>query len=395
VSKYSVAGGARAAALPGAVRAVIILAVRGQAAPAIFILLCAGVARADPPPLVVFHADADPPPEVAAARAAVASAARDAGAAFVDVTPAAAPPPAAATLLARAVASYDALRYDDGLVALDDALAEAGRSGAAGLTPAELSDLHLYRGLIVLQGGDTSRAWDDLVHSATVDPARILDPLRFPPKVLAAFQRAAREVKAQPRATLVVAAGSGCRTFVDAREVAGAPPDVPFGLHYVRAACAGAAAGAAVLVSQSRTEVPLAPAPPAPPSDESAAALARTRGARAVLVVAATRSSGAPPTVWLRLRDAASGRALGDASVALDPGGSAAADAGAAARRLVDRATGAVALDLSPPARAWYEQPWVWAAAAAAVTAAILLPFTIGTSSPNGFRVAPQVPPWR
>ncbi|HKA91171.1 MAG TPA: hypothetical protein VKE22_26100 [Haliangiales bacterium] len=364
-----------------------------HAARAIGLILAASVGRAEPPPLIVFHSAADPPSEVTAARAAVASAARDAGAAFVDVTPAPAPPPAAATLLARAVESYDALRYNEALETLDGALAEAARSGAAGLSPAELSDLHLYRGLVVLQRGDANRAWDDLVRSALVDPARILDPLRFPPKATAAFQRAAREVRAQPRGTLVVATAPGCRAFVDAREVAGLPPELPLGVHYVRAACPGAEAGAAVLLGGSRLEVPLAPAPPAPPSDESAAALARARGARTVLVVAVTRSGGAPPTVWLRLRDVASGRALADASVALDPGGSAAADARAATIRLVDRATGAVKLDLSPPPRPWYEKPWVWGVAAAAVTAAILLPFAITAGSPTGFRVAPQVPP--
>jgi hypothetical protein len=249
--------------------------------------------------------------------------------------------------------------------------------------------------LVVLQRGDASRAWDDLVHSATVDPARILDPLRFPPKALAAFQRAAREVKGQPRGTLVVASGPGCRAFVDAREVAGLPPELPFGLHYVRAACPGAAAGATVLLSQSRVEVPLVPAAPAPPSDEAAVALAQARGARTVLVVSATRSGGAPPTVWLRLREVPSGRAIGDASVALDPGGSAAADARAATVRLVDKATGAVRLDLSPPSRPWYERPWVWGVAAAAVTAAILLPFAVSSGSPNGFKATLQGPLWR
>lgn len=374
---------------------MIIVAVRAHATRALCLLLAAGIARAEPPPLIVFHAAWDPPSEVVAARAAVAAAARDAGAAFLDVTPAPPPPPAAATLLARAVESYDALRYDEALEKLDAALAEVGRSGAAGLGPAELSDLHLYRGLVVLQRGDTSRAWDDLVHSAMVDPARILDPLRFPPKALAAFQRAAREVKAQPRGTLAVASGPGCRAFVDAREVADLPPELPFGMHYVRVQCPGAAAGATVLLSQSHLEVPLAPAPPAAPSDESAVALAHARGARTVIVVAATRSSGAPPTVWLRLREVPSGRPLADASVALDPGGSAAADARAATVRLVDRATGAVKLDLSPPPRPWYEKPWVWGVAAAAVTAAILLPFAVSPGSPSGFQVSPRVPPWR
>src|SRR5262249_14268030 len=116
--------------------------------------------------------------------APVEDAARKAGAAPIDRSP---PPPAApdaARFIRLGIEAYDALRLEDALAALDHARAAIDRSGAAGVTTAQLADLFLYRSLVRTQQGDAPGAWDELVIAATIDPARVLDPARFPPRVI-------------------------------------------------------------------------------------------------------------------------------------------------------------------------------------------------------------------
>jgi len=80
--------------------------------------------------------------------------ARQAGAAVVDRSPVADAVPDTASLLQRGIEAYDALRLDDAWETLDEARALADRTGAAGLTQAQLADLFLYRGLVKIQQGD-------------------------------------------------------------------------------------------------------------------------------------------------------------------------------------------------------------------------------------------------
>ena len=80
--------------------------------------------------------------------------ARRAGAAVVDRSPLADGVPDTASLLQRGIEAYDALRLDDAWEALDEARALADRTGAAGLTQAQLADLFLYRGLVKIQQND-------------------------------------------------------------------------------------------------------------------------------------------------------------------------------------------------------------------------------------------------
>jgi hypothetical protein len=115
--------------------------------------------------------------------------ARRAGAAIIDRSPAANALPATAATLKRGIEAYDALRFEDAWTTLDEARALADRTGAAGLTQSQLADLFLYRGLVRIQQGELNAYWDELVTSVTIDPVRVLDPARFPPRVSSELTR--------------------------------------------------------------------------------------------------------------------------------------------------------------------------------------------------------------
>src|SRR5215468_6989756 len=266
-------------------------------------------AHAAPPPLVYFHAPPRPPAEAVAAREAVARVAADAGAAFLDGSPVAPPPPVAPAQLARAIELYDGLRLDEAAAVLDAALTEARASGGAGLRPSELSDLFLYRALVFTQRGDADRAWEEMVRGLVVDPTRVLDPARFPPRAVQAFQRAAAQVRALPVGRLAPDAAPACSVTIDGRDAAA--PALPFGEHFVRVECPGELpSGAAVTLAEPRQEVALARvAAPAPP-DEAIVRLAAGRGATSVLIVTVSASAAAAPTARLRLRAVPSGTSL-------------------------------------------------------------------------------------
>ncbi len=371
------------------------------------VLCWTALASAAPPPtsapaaapFVVFHAPAGAGPAVAAARDAISRVAATSGSAFIDLTPAPAPPPSAPTLRARAIEAYDALRLDDAEAALDSALGEARATGAAGLEPSELSDLLLYRALVHTQRSNAARAWDDLVRCLTVDPARLLDPARFPPKTVQSFDRAAAQVRAAAHGKLAVAAPPACHIFIDARDVGGTSPELPFGEHYVRVECPGERpAGAVVVLGEAEQSVGLPRAPFGAPEDGAIVALARERGAAEVVIVNATLSAGGPPTLRLTLRETRTGELESEMSVALPAGGVATEDARLAAERLVGRrwvlaGSEPAAPPVAAPTR-WYEKPWLWAIIGGAVTAAVLLPFAFDQGSASGFTVRPTGGVW-
>ena len=147
--------------------------------------------------------------------APIAEVARRAGAVVIDRSPAADPAPGTAALVKRAIAAYDALRYDDAWAALDEARALVDRTGAAGLAQTELADLFLYRGLIKVQQGELNTSWDELVASVTIDPVRVLDPARFPPRVASELARVHQALADRARAALVVDAPAGCTVQID------------------------------------------------------------------------------------------------------------------------------------------------------------------------------------
>ncbi|MCB9560761.1 MAG: hypothetical protein H6708_10180 [Kofleriaceae bacterium] len=356
---------------------VLLLAARGPA-PA----RAEGDAGVD---LVGFHGPATPGPAATAARDRLAARARAAGLAWLDLSPKPAPASDAAGRLRAGIDAYDELRWNDAHGALDDAAAEAWRTGAAGLTTAELADVFLYRALVDTQLGDATHAWDDLVRAATIAPARTLDPLRFPTRAVEAFDRARTAAAALPRAVLAIDA-PGCASRIDGGEAARL--EVIHGEHAVQVACPGRAPwGARVVVAGDLTVTP-PPDDARPPDDAAWATVAAERGAAAVLA-ATVADDGAGATLVLRVVPAhgAPGRRT---SIALtgDDHDAAAIDA-AVDRVLLAPVTGGPAA-----ATPWWKSRWLWAAAGAAVTAAVIVPLTIGGDRSDGGTVTVRPTGW-
>jgi len=333
------------------------------------LLVWGSVAGADPAPIVVFHA----PNDAADARAALAGVASRNGTALIDLSPAPDPAPRAGQLLTRGIDAYQALKYDAALAHIDEGLAEAARTGANGLSGTDLSDLLLYRALVVTEQGNATAAWDDFVRAAVVDPTRKLDPVRFPPRISETFQRAVDAVQNGKKSEITIEAPTECAARFDGRAV---EPRVPvpaaWGEHYVRVECAGARPyGARVIVSEVSQVVRPSLAAPKAATEADVAALAKRRGAVWALFAAVIASPDAAPTLRLQLLEAATGKRGNSAVVALD------GDVAAAAQRLIDGVVHPTPPIVVTPVdeRHWYQKPWVWGIAGAAVATAALLPF--------------------
>ena len=285
------------------------------------------------------------------------------GAAVVDRSPAVEAAPEAPGMLAAGIAAYDDLRYDDAEAAFDQALAAVDRTGGDGLERDALADLFLYRALTHIQRGEAG-AWDELVDAARVDPTRILDPARFPPRAIEQLARAHAAVAAASRAHLEVQAPEGCTVTVDGADATGGTVIV-MGDHWVRAVCPGRRTwGRRITVDRDPTTIAATPAAIAPPPDDDALIQGRVAGARAVVDVRI--SDG-----FARLRRRAiDGRELGRATVAVTGTEPELAIADALARLLAGTPT-------TPAARRWYRSRWTWAAAGAALAAAVLVPIII------------------
>lgn len=305
--------------------------------------------------------------------------ARRAGAAVIDRSPAANPVPATPATLKRGIEAYDALRYDEAWQTLDEARALADRTGAAGLSQAQLADLFLYRGLVKIQQGEVNAYWDELVTSVTIDPVRVLDPARFPPRVASELERVHQSLADRKRATLAVDAPAGCSVVVDgaaASAVGTAQPLV--GSHWVSVTCADRAPWGTRVELTGEQLVVARNTALAPPTDDEVLIQARTAGASAFIAVEIRSGVGTARLVGVDGRER-------------------------------DRRSVAVAGDLAPLARAvnellaplprthWYESRWAWAAGAAVIAAAILIPVTAAVTqntTPSTWTVKP-VYPWR
>jgi hypothetical protein len=349
------------------------------------LMVWASVARAAPPPLIVFHSAED----AEGARVTLAAAAARNGTAFVDLSPRAEPPPKAGQLLSRAIDAYQDLRYEEALARVDEGLAEAANTGALGLSATDLADLMVYRGLVLGEQGNSAGAWDDFVRAAVVDPTRKLDPVRFAPRVAETFQRAVEAVQKGKKSEVTIEAPSECKARFDGREVT---PRVPlpaaWGEHYLRVECAGSRPyGARVVVSEVAQVLRPALLENAAVSVADAAKLARKRGAASLLLAVVTSSPDAAATLRLQLVDAAT--AKGKDSVVVGVGG----DIAAAAQRLIDQVVNP-AKPVGPvtPPTPWYEKPWVWGVAGAAVASAVLLPFVLDSEPGNTFDIEPVLP---
>lgn len=270
-------------------------------------LLGTGVARADPAAdlVVVWAPDRD--------RAPLAEASRAAGVALIDRTPdlsTAAPPGPA---LRRGIDAYEALRLDEAWAILSELRTTIDRAGGRGLDAGALSDLALYRGLVLLQREEPAAAWDELVAALTVAPARTFDPARFGPRALDELERARKAALARPRVALAVTVPAGCALIVDG-VAAGDGAPLLAGSHWVHATCADGGRWGARVELADATPLVIAPTRPSPPTDDELLIQARAAGARAVVTVV---TGGELAT--LRLLDAG-GRERARRTVALADG---------------------------------------------------------------------------
>ena len=307
--------------------------------------------------------------------APVEQAARAHGAAVIDRSPT--PPAAIETgkILQRAIDAYDALRYDEARAALDQARDLVDRTGGAGLSTAQLSDLFLSRGLVRVQTGDATGAWDELVAAVVVAPERVLDRGRFPPNIVELFDRAHDETThKQLPAELQIAAPEGCTAYVDGVAASGKMKLIA-GLHWVRTECIDRAPwGSRVDLPTTGLSVRADPLPYAPPPDADALVQARVSLAHAVIIA----EVHGPVAIARKL--------------SLDG-------------RELDRRTVNTTRDLQPLASAigdmltpekhapWYQSKWAWAGGAAAIAAIVLVPITAaiaGGSTPTTFTVHPK-----
>jgi hypothetical protein len=310
--------------------------------------------------------------------APIDQAARRAGAAVIDRSPSASPVPATASIVKRGIEAYDALRFDDAWATLDEARALADRTGAAGLTQSQLADLFLYRGLVRIQQGESSAYWDELVTSVTIDPVRVLDPARFPPRVASELERVHQALANRRRATLAIDAPPGCTALLDGAAASAAGSAQPLvGSHWVYVTCADRTPWGTRIELADDQRVVARNTVVAPPTDDDILIQARTVGAKAFVTVEIRGGVGTARLVGVDGRER-------------------------------DRRTVAIAADLSPLADAvsdlltpapkthWYQSRWAWAAAAAVVAAAIVVPITAAatqSTSPSTWTLKP-VYPW-
>ncbi len=310
--------------------------------------------------------------------APVEAVARRHGAAVIDKTPAPLETAHTAQLLQQGIDAYNALQLDAAWKALVPALSEVDRTGAAGLTRAQLSDLFLYRALVLTQQGDATTAWDELLRAAIVAPTRDLDPARFPPRVTEELARAKDTVQKGGQAKLEVQAPPGCVVTIDG-EVAPGPVERPVGPHWVRVTCPDREpVGQKLELTASAGTIPISPPPYAPPTDTDLLIQARSAGARAMIVVEVHDQVATARLVGIdgRERDRRNVTITGD----LNP--------------LAD----AIGEMLAPPVKThWYQSKWAWAGAAAALAAIIAVPITAAiardTGSPTFNVKIPGLPP--
>jgi len=303
--------------------------------------------------------------------------ARRAGAAVIDRSPSGVAVPATASILRRGIEAYDALRFDDAWATLDEARALADRTGAAGLTQSQLADLFLYRGLVKIQQGESSAYWDELVTSVTIDPVRVLDPARFPPRVASELARVHQAMASRKRATLAIDVAPGCTALLDGAAASAAGSAQPLvGSHWVYVTCPDRTPWGTRIELADDQRVVARNILVAPPTDDDVLIQARTVGAKAFVTVEVRGGVGTARLVGVdgRERDRRTVALTGD----LAP------------------LAGAVGALLTPPPKThWYESRWTWAAAAAVIATAIAVPITVSASqnhSPTTWTLKPDYP---
>jgi hypothetical protein len=298
--------------------------------------------------------------------APLATVARSHGAALIDRSPSPPAPPDTAVTLQRGIDAYDGVRYDQAHAILDQARDECDRTGAAGLTNEQLQDLFLYRGLVQTQLGDDTQAWDELVAAIVVDPTRVPDPARFPPKVVDTLARARKQTLEQHAAAeLDVSTPAGCNTFVDGAATASREKLVT-GAHWIRVTCADRPPwGERIELTTLGASIAADPPRFAPPAEADLLVQARVAGARAIVIAEVHGTIATARVVAL------DGRELDRRTIEIDTRG----DLTPLARAIDAMLTPAT------EQRHWYASKWAWAGGAALLAAAILVPITAAIAS--------------
>jgi hypothetical protein len=313
--------------------------------------------------------------------APVEAVARARGAAVIDRSPHPTTTAQTAQKLRDAIATYQRLDFQQAKDQLDAVRSEIDGNGAAGLSPAQLSDLFVFRGLVRGNLGDDSGSFDDLVTAAGVDPTRALDPQVFTPKQVDEFDRAKEAIAQRKTVKLTIEPPAGCAVTVDAAPVTGAV-DRTLGHHWMRVTCPDREPSGRQIELTGDVTYPVEPPPYLPPSDSDLLVQARTAGSRAVVVVEVHGTVGTARLVGLdgRERDRRTVTLTGD---------------------LVPLADVVNELLAPPTPHRWYHSNWVWAAGGVAAAAAILVPLTaaIAGSSQTSWSARPALPPgvnpWR
>ncbi len=293
---------------------------------------------------------------------AIADTASRAGASYIDGSPEAVPLPDPRPLIKRGIAAYGSLEFDAALTALDAAAEIVDQTGAALVDSPMLGDLFLHRALTHTQRGEDSRAWDDFIIAAGVDPTRVLDPAGFPPRAVERFAQARAQIGATPRSRVKLNGPAGCRVRIDGAPVRGADLELAFGRHWLDAVCDGRApVRRRLVVDRAALEASIAGPEIRPPEDAALLIQARTAAARAIVAVTVVSRTAVVRRIGM------DGREQDRASLALR--GAPVADG-----RAVALAVGRLLAPPPPPRPPWYRSRWVWAAAGAAAASAILIP---------------------
>src|SRR5262249_9725994 len=146
--------------------------------------------------------------------------------------------------------------------------------------------LFLYRGLVRIQEGELNAYWDELVTSVTIDPVRVLDPARFPPRVATELARVHQALVDRKRATLAIDTPPGCTALIDGAAASAAGSAQPLvGSHWVYVTCPDRTPwGTRIELADDLRVVARNPAV-APPTDDDMLIQARTVGAKAFVTV--------------------------------------------------------------------------------------------------------------
>lgn len=295
--------------------------------------------------------------------------ARRRGAAVIDRSPAAQANPETAQFLQRGIAAYETIQLDEAQAALDQARDLADKTGAQGLTRAQLSDLFLYRGLVRAARGDEATAWDELVTALVIHPTRSLDPTQYAPKIQSLMKRVRDDVlQKRPQAKIEVEAPAGCTVYIDGELVAG-PVLRSTGPHFARVACSDHEPWASrVDLTTLDSHVTASPRSYQPPSDTELLVQARSAGAQAIALV---EVHGKIATIRVMGVD---GRERERRATTVAHG---------------DLTPAAAVIDelLTPPVvtrTPWYQTRWAWAIGAAMATAAVVIPVTAVIAGDTG-----------